>query len=95
MFAPSDSISLSAGDSDGNEQLHMAREQCECGELDYEFHIQRVASERRPYCNCWRCGRDWTTIELVADLSDAVSADEVLDVHAPLEGDQSLEELMR
>ncbi len=73
----------------------MAREQCQCGADDYEFAIQRVGAERRTYCRCWRCGYEWTVTEPVADILDTISAEEIIDVHALLESNQTLEELIK
>lgn len=69
---------------------------CDCG-LPWSkcvVTVQRSGRHRWSYYRCPTCLREWTIQEDVADPTDPVSSDEVIEVHHQLEGEITLEDLL-
>jgi hypothetical protein len=59
---------------------------CECGRLQSEclYAVQRSSLTRWSHYRCPTCLREWTIPEVVEDLADPVTSDEVIQVHEAL-----------
>jgi hypothetical protein len=66
----------------------------QCPHNRVEFVIHRLGEHRWIYSTCQECGSEWTVEEVVVDLADIVSADEIVEVHQQLETGKPLKELI-
>jgi len=74
----------------------MARSQADCKhQLDrVDIHSYRSGKHRWTFYSCQDCGSEWETEEVVEDLNETVSANEIIEVHRLLEQEgKSLEDM--
>lgn len=65
-----------------------------CEHLGAQSFIRRRGDRRDRFWYCADCRAEWTDTDVVPDLGDTITSDELIEVHALLADDHSLEELL-
>ena len=74
----------------------MARVDCQHKLGRVDIRVYRSGKHRWTFYSCQDCGDEWETEEVVEDLSDTVSANEIIEVHRLLEQvGKSLEDMTK